>query len=369
MWNESDDLSFLNWECDREHLDRPLAESEIDAVWQRFGLHAFKLAQTWVRRFGLLAHDSDAAEELLQETAVALVKSVRNGRIRASAGVIRSWLWITMRNLAIQNRRKRRGFLFAAECLSEEPAARETQQATRVEALQSECLEVKRQAQVAIAAVDEKHRQVFMLSIVEGLEPQEIAEVLAMNGNTVRTYLRRARRAAMHAIRDSAPARAAPDGDGISPGSQQRRIEKATGAGRTTLTVLLEYVSIFGWRQYQHVPVTPIVAEQLWEVSVHYARRRLASRGRSKAVLCCSKSLVTVRGQYVEHRQEHLHWWRRRARTNLVLRGSRRNELAGRRSVQDSLHARELARRKPGAVCHSTNRVLRCRRLANLHSD
>lgn len=58
----------------------------------------------------------------------------------------------------------------------------------------AELREGERIAQKAVDSLEEKHREVFVLRMVEGLSGQETARILDLPENTVKTYLRRAKK-------------------------------------------------------------------------------------------------------------------------------------------------------------------------------
>ncbi|HKV99209.1 MAG TPA: sigma-70 family RNA polymerase sigma factor [Vicinamibacterales bacterium] len=129
--------------------------------------------------------DAAEAEELAQETFLALLNASRRYEARAS---FRSYLFGIAFNLLSAARRKtqRRGEVSSPE--GHDVAAPATDPAAVLWVRQ------------ALAALDPKDREIVMLREFEALEYAEIANVLAVPVNTVRSRLFRARLALRHQL-------------------------------------------------------------------------------------------------------------------------------------------------------------------------
>lgn len=138
----------------------------------------------YLRRMGA---SPEVAEELVQETFVRLVRAAPrladDTRLGAWLYTVahnlwrshRRWAWVDGTRLLELAGRPRGGPASPAELF----AADETR--ARLEA--------------AVARLPEVQREVFLLVVVEGLEPQEAADVLGISAEAARQRLARARRA------------------------------------------------------------------------------------------------------------------------------------------------------------------------------
>lgn len=150
--------------------------------------------QGHIWRFGLkmCGHPHDA-EEVLQETMLAVARSIRSFRGEAS---LSTWLFKIARSFCIKQRRRHKAPEAGDD--GEQPRDGEGLGSDALaagsdpeEALASRQLE--RALQQAIAHLPAKYREVFLLRDVEGLSAQETAEILGLQVATVKTRLHRAR--------------------------------------------------------------------------------------------------------------------------------------------------------------------------------
>jgi len=123
-------------------------------------------------------YGDERADDLTQETFLAVIRSIRHYEPRAS---VRTYLYsIAMNVLAAERRRRHRDS--PPGCPSPEPSTNTTPDAA---------LWVRQ----ALANLDEEEREILMLREYEQLSYAEIAELLELPLNTVRSRLFRARMA------------------------------------------------------------------------------------------------------------------------------------------------------------------------------
>lgn len=126
-----------------------------------------------------LVHDQDLADDVVQDTWLAALQHPPRAR-----ETVRAWLARVTYNRAIQSFRAR------------ERRERRELHTARSEALPSptddlEREQARRLVVEALAATGEPYRTVILLRYYEGLEPREIAALLACPVETVRTRLKR----------------------------------------------------------------------------------------------------------------------------------------------------------------------------------
>ncbi len=140
------------------------------------------------RFFRRRTSDADVAQELAQDTFVALLDGARRYKAK---GVFRSYLFGVAYNVLLADRRKqghRR-----TDALDEEPPAPTDDR--------DEVIWIRE----ALATIDESDREILMLREYEELSYQEIADVRGIPLNTVRSQLFRARMALKAALEARAP--------------------------------------------------------------------------------------------------------------------------------------------------------------------
>jgi len=170
--------------------------------------------QARIYRFGLkMCRDPQDAEDVVQETLLALARGVRDFRGSSS---ITTWLYTVARSFCIKKRRRSK---FAAPETSLDAAP--TTGATLVapdrapdEALAAR--ELQRALDQAISGLEPDYREVLLLRDVEGLTAAEVGEVLGITVQAVKSRLHRAR----VSVRDQvAPWLAIPSDARAAPGS------------------------------------------------------------------------------------------------------------------------------------------------------
>ncbi len=149
--------------------------------------------QEQVYRFGMkMCRDPEDAKDVLQDTLLAMARSVRDFR---GASSISTWLYTIARSFCIKKRRRSKFAPDEERSLDTDVKAEAKHLAAPAvdadEALAGK--EVERALEQAIAALDPMYREVLLLRDVEGLTAPEVAEVLGVTPQAVKSRLHRAR--------------------------------------------------------------------------------------------------------------------------------------------------------------------------------
>lgn len=175
-----------------------------------------------VYRFGLkMCRDPEDASDVLQETMLAAARGAREFRGDAS---LTTWLYTIARSFCIKARRRAR---VEAEPLDDEGAMEVASPAIGPDEVASDH-ELADALEQAIAALDPMYREVLILRDVEGLTAPEVADVLGIGTDAVKSRLHRARVAVRDRLAplimssEGTPARAL-DRDGPSGDPKPRR--------------------------------------------------------------------------------------------------------------------------------------------------
>lgn len=171
--------------------------------------------QAQVYRFGLkMCRDPEDAQDVVQETLLAMARGVRDLR---GASSISTWLYTVARSFCIKKRRRSK---FAPEETSldaggtGEGVALSDPSRTPEEALAGKQVEMA--LEQAIRGLDPMYREVLILRDVEGLSAPEVAEILGVTVQAVKSRLHRAR----VVVRDNiAPVLGAPTDSAATPGT------------------------------------------------------------------------------------------------------------------------------------------------------
>ena len=149
--------------------------------------------QARVFRFGLkMCGDTDDAEEVLQETLLAMARTIRGFRGESS---LSTWMYTIARSFCIKKRRRRKDAPKATEPLrGDEPDGRTNPEDDAIRKESAETLDR------AIAALPRPYREAFLLRDVEGLTAAEVATILGIGVTAVKSRLHRARLAIREAI-------------------------------------------------------------------------------------------------------------------------------------------------------------------------
>jgi len=149
--------------------------------------------QQQVYRFGLkMCRDPEDAEDVLQDTLLAMARSVRDFRGESS---ISTWLYTIARSYCIKKRRKSKFAPVETHSLDAAPGL-ERESVADSARLPDEALadrEVRQALERAIAALEPMYRDVLLLRDEEGLTAPEVAKVLGIGVPAVKSRLHRAR--------------------------------------------------------------------------------------------------------------------------------------------------------------------------------
>lgn len=185
---------------EEEELVRRAAMRDKEAfreLFERYGQRVFAIAYDVVRR-------KEDAEDVVQESFVKAYLSLPEFRGQSS---FYTWLYRIVYNLAIDYRRKtsRRG----GETLEYEDSRQSAVTAGASEPPPSPDEAVSRSERAArirkeLDQISEDHRMVIILREVDGLNYEEIADVLKISKGTVMSRLHYARKKLQKALRDLA---------------------------------------------------------------------------------------------------------------------------------------------------------------------
>jgi RNA polymerase sigma-70 factor (ECF subfamily) len=170
--------------------------------------------QAQVYRFGMkMCRDPEDARDVLQDTLLAMARSVRDFR---GASSISTWLYTIARSFCIKKRRRSK---FAPEPESSLDTDAALQAARLPDSGQGpeEALagkQVRTALETAIGGLEPKYREVLLLRDVEGLSAPEVAEVLGLSVQAVKSRLHRARLAVRERV---APLLGIPAAPGAGP--------------------------------------------------------------------------------------------------------------------------------------------------------
>ncbi len=149
--------------------------------------------QAQVYRFGMkMCRDPEDARDVLQDTLLAMARSVRDFR---GASSISTWLYSIARSFCIKKRRRSKFAPEAEQSLDTDTAGEAAQLADSGRSA-DELLagkQVRRALEEAIGALEPMYREVLLLRDVESLSAAEVAEVLGVSVQAVKSRLHRAR--------------------------------------------------------------------------------------------------------------------------------------------------------------------------------
>lgn len=149
--------------------------------------------QEQVYRFGMkMCRDPEDARDVLQDTLLAMARNVRDFR---GASSISTWLYTIARNFCIKKRRRSKFAPDRERSLDTDAAPDAARLADPAmgaeEALAGK--EVEQALERGIRALEPIYREVLLLRDVEGLTALEVAEVLGVSVQAVKSRLHRAR--------------------------------------------------------------------------------------------------------------------------------------------------------------------------------
>ena len=157
--------------------------------------------QPRVYRFGLkMCRDPEDAKDVLQETLLAVARGVKDFR---GASSVSTWLYTIARSFCIKKRRRSKFAPEAVESLDAREPGEEARQLADPSRPADESLagrQVEAALEKAIGGLDEMYREVLVLRDVEGLSAPEVAEVMGLTVEAVKSRLHRARVAVREAV-------------------------------------------------------------------------------------------------------------------------------------------------------------------------
>jgi RNA polymerase sigma-70 factor (ECF subfamily) len=149
--------------------------------------------QAQVYRFGVkMCQDPEDAKDVLQDTLLAMARGVRDFR---GASSISTWLYTIARSFCIKKRRRSKFAPEQERSLDTDLTAEAKQLAAPGES-PDEALAAKQVETAlaeAIAALEPMYREVLLLRDAEGLTAPEVAEILGVTPQAVKSRLHRAR--------------------------------------------------------------------------------------------------------------------------------------------------------------------------------
>ncbi len=153
----------------------------LDVVYDRYRPRVFAFLARMTR-------DRLVAEDLLQDTFVRLAQ---RAAYLAADTRLRPWLFTVARNLALDHRRRQLLDFDRLDELATWPTPRREERSPFVHL---EASETERRLEAALATLPAPEREAVLLVAVEGLAPAEAAEVLDLQGPTLRKRLSRGRK-------------------------------------------------------------------------------------------------------------------------------------------------------------------------------
>src|SRR5512134_2896923 len=154
-----------------------------------------------VYRFGLkMCRDPEDAKDVLQETLLAAARTVKDFR---GASSVSTWLYTIARSFCIKKRRRSKFAPEQEESLdAREPGleARQVSDPSRGPEDELAGRQVEAALERAITSLDPMYREVLVLRDVEGLTAPEVAEVMGLTVEAVKSRLHRARVAVREAV-------------------------------------------------------------------------------------------------------------------------------------------------------------------------
>ncbi len=146
-----------------------------------------------------LLGSKEEAEDVAQEVLLRLWKNIESVKFEAAGG----WLSRVTRNACFDRLRQRRTqnrlFATSLDTPGLDPATQATEDNPESRA---NSWDVQRHLRQALAEIAEPHRSIVILREIQGLKYIEIAELLEIPINTVKTYLHRARRTLRTQLRE-----------------------------------------------------------------------------------------------------------------------------------------------------------------------
>jgi RNA polymerase sigma-70 factor (ECF subfamily) len=144
-----------------------------------------------IYRFGVkMCRDAEDAKDVLQETLLAAARSVREFR---GASSLSTWLYSVARSFCIKKRRTSKFAPTETVSLDDPASAVQPHAPEKAPDETAAGRELSALLNASIASLDPENREVLVLRDVEGLTAAEVAEVLGLTVDAVKSRLHRAR--------------------------------------------------------------------------------------------------------------------------------------------------------------------------------
>ncbi len=157
--------------------------------------------QRRVYRFGLkMCRDPEDAKDVLQETLLAVARTVKDFR---GASSVSTWLYSIARSFCIKRRRRSKFAPAEEESLEAHAPGEEARQIADPSRGPEDALagrQIEAALETAIGSLDPMYREVLVLRDVEGLTASEVAEIMGLTVEAVKSRLHRARLAVREAV-------------------------------------------------------------------------------------------------------------------------------------------------------------------------
>lgn len=155
--------------------------------------HLIERHQARVYRFGMkMCGDPEDAKDVLQDTLLAMARGIRDFR---GASSVTTWLYTVARSFCIKRRRKSQ-FAPAVEHSLDSDVAQESAALADHGRRPDEAVgakQIEHALEQAIGSLEAGYREVLLLRDIEGLSAAEVAEVLDLSVQAVKSRLHRAR--------------------------------------------------------------------------------------------------------------------------------------------------------------------------------
>jgi RNA polymerase sigma-70 factor (ECF subfamily) len=174
-------------ETDEALLDRARS-GDAPALEQLLERH-----QAQVYRFGMkMCGDPQDAQDVLQETLLAMARGVRDFR---GASSISTWLYTIARSFCIKKHRRSKFAPVQERSLDTDVAPEASRLADLADSPEDALAgkQIEHALGEALSALEPMYREVLVLRDIEGLSAPEVAEVLGVSVQAVKSRLHRAR--------------------------------------------------------------------------------------------------------------------------------------------------------------------------------
>ena len=161
-------------------------EGDRDALARLLGQHQQRLL-----RFGMkMCGREEDAQDVLQETFIAAARTIRDFR---GASSVSTWLYTIARSFCLKRHRGERSTAGRAEPLDAGSGAHDVVDSRDGPEEAAASKQLRAALQRAISALDPMYREVLVLRDVEGLSAAEVAEIVNVSVDAVKSRLHRAR--------------------------------------------------------------------------------------------------------------------------------------------------------------------------------